>query len=112
MAFLDKLQDAMKTVGDTASETVESAKLRSKINSEKKDIEENFMKIGQIYYGQVKAGAQETTDEGIRSLIYLIDEHNRTVDALEKQLGALKPDTPASNIPAETAVPTETPDNE
>jgi len=50
MAFLDKIGNVAKNIGDKASETIETTKMNSKINSEKTAIAECLRQIGEIYY--------------------------------------------------------------
>ena len=91
MAFFDKLQAVAKTVGDTASDTVESAKLKTKMNGEKREISELLEKIGQVIFDQAEAG-NPPEDEGLRSMIYQIKEHQKTIADLEQQVADLKND--------------------
>lgn len=58
MAFLDKVQQAARTVGDKASDAVEITKLESKIHGEKKTMNEALQKIGEVYFEKYLAGEE------------------------------------------------------
>lgn len=87
MAFLDKLTDAVATVADKASDTVEATKIKTKINGEKRDIDSELIKLGKILYEKAKAG--EETSEMIDACVAIIDEHKQVIEDLEKQLNDL-----------------------
>lgn len=50
MAFLDKLNQIAKNIGDKAGDTIETTKLSAKIKSERNAAAEDFQKIGEHYY--------------------------------------------------------------
>lgn len=56
MAFLDKVQQAAKVVGEKAGDAVEITKIEAKIMGEKKSMNENLQKLGQYYYDKYIAG--------------------------------------------------------
>ncbi len=87
MAFLDKLTDAAAMIGDKASDAVETTKIKTKINGEKRDAEAELAKLGRIYYDKAKAG-EELTPEA-QEIICRIDNHYAEIEALEKQLAEI-----------------------
>lgn len=58
MAFLDKLGDLAKNLGDKTSDAIETGKLNSRINAEKAAAGEELKKIGEHYYNLYLAGGQ------------------------------------------------------
>lgn len=62
MAFLDKLGDFAKNIGDKTSDAIETGKLNSKINSEKAAAGEELRKIGEHYYNLYLADGQAATE--------------------------------------------------
>lgn len=87
MAFLDKLTDAAAMIGDKASDAVETTKIKTKINGEKKDAEAELAKLGRIYYDKAKAGEVLTPEA--QEIICRIDNHYAEIEALEKQLSEI-----------------------
>ncbi len=88
MAFLDKLTDFAKDAGDRASDALEMTKLKTKISSEKKEINGELAKIGKVILDRVKAGEMEM-DEDLAHIIERIDAHNQTIEELQSSLEAL-----------------------
>lgn len=84
MAFLDKLTDAAAAIGDKASEAVEVTKIKTRINGEKKDIEEDLAKLGRIYYEKAAAG-EELTPEAME-LVSSVNSHYEVLAGLEEDL--------------------------
>ena len=84
MAFLDNLKTAASNIGDKASDAVETTKLKSKINSEKKSIELELAKLGRIYYEKGKAG-EELTEEAME-ICSRVDAHYDIIEETEKTL--------------------------
>ena len=78
MALLDKLTDAAATFGDKASDAIETTKLKSKINSEKKA-------IGRIYYEKMKSGELKLTEEA-EEISRRVDSHYEVIAETEKTL--------------------------
>ncbi len=85
MALLDKLTDAAASFGDKASDAIETTKLKSKINSEKKAIELEMAKIGRIYYEKMKAGEMELTEEAME-ISRRIDTHCEVIAQTQETL--------------------------
>lgn len=58
MAFLDKLNDLAKNIGDKTNDAIETTKLNSKINAEKSAAAEDLKKIGEHYYSLFAASGE------------------------------------------------------
>ena len=94
MALLDKLTDAAATFGDKASDAIETTKLKSKINSEKKAIELELARIGRIYYEKMKSGVMEEVKRLFKpEFLNRIDEtivfHQLTKDDMKRIINLL-----------------------
>lgn len=89
MAFLDKLTDAAAMIGDKASDAVETTKIKTKINGEKRDAEAELAKLGRIYYDKAKACACDEVPQEVQEIICRIDNHYAEIEALEKQLSEI-----------------------
>ena len=85
MALLDKLTDAAATFGDKASDAIETTKLKSKINSEKKAIALELARIGRIYYEKMKSGELKLTEEA-EEISRRVDSHYEVIAETEKTL--------------------------
>lgn len=102
MALFDKLNDLAKSIGELTSDTIESAKLNSKINSEKALIAEALGKIGKIYYEKHAAG--EPVAPETEELMASVDRYNAVIKELEEQLKMLKvTEASAGNVPSAPA---------
>lgn len=87
MAFLDKLTDAAAKMTDVANDAVEATKIKTRMNSEKKDIEMELAKLGRIYYEKAKAG--EVLPEGEMDIVCRVNAHYDILDELEKKLAEI-----------------------
>ena len=58
MAFLDKINQVAKNIGDKTNDAIENTKLTQKINSEKGAAGEEFKKIGEYYYNVFLSGGE------------------------------------------------------
>ena len=98
MAFLDKLSNVAKSIGDLAGEAVETTKLNSKISSAKNAIDGVNKKIGEFYYDQYLAGA--ILPEEISEFFVEIDGYNATIEEAKAEIERIKsenaPDTATS----------------
>jgi len=99
MAFLNKLGDMAKNIGDKAGEAIETTKLNSKINSEKSAIEGVYKKIGEYYYQQYKAGT--SLPEEAAAFCAEIDGHNAAIEEAKAEIERIK----AENAAAAAAPP-------
>jgi membrane protease subunit (stomatin/prohibitin family) len=109
MAFLDKLGDIAKNIGDKATDAIETTKLNSKIGSEKTAIAECMRQIGEYYYGKHRAG--EADDPGAAELFAAIDGHNRTIEETRAEIARIQAENEAQAAQATqaAAVPTAAP---
>ena len=87
MALFDKITDAAKMAGDKASDAIELTKLKSKVSSEKKEIELEMAKIGKIYYDKGKAG--EELDQDAKDISDKIDAHKDVIEETQSQIDVL-----------------------
>lgn len=90
MAFMDKLSEITKTIGDKTGDAVEIAKINTKIMSEKHSIEEAKKKLGELVYEQYKAG--ETFNDAISEILAEIGVHEGAIADLEASKEAVKED--------------------
>ena len=94
MAFLDKLGNAARNLGDKAGGAVEIAKHNGKIKDEEKAIAECMRGIGEFYYGLHKAG--ETLPEQAAALCAQIDGHGMAIDEAKAEIERIKTAEPAA----------------
>ncbi len=99
MAFLDKLQEVAKTVGEKTSETmkvvgdktsdaVEITKRKAKISQEKSAILDVKKQIGELVWNKYSEGEQMPED--VDALCVSIKEHLAVIDETEKEIENLK----------------------
>ncbi len=99
MAFLDKLQEVAKTVGEKTSETmkvvgdktndaVETTKRKAKISQEKSAILDVKKQIGELVWNKYSEGEQMPED--IEALCVSIKEHQAVIDETEKEIENIK----------------------
>ena len=88
MAFLDKLNEFTKNVGEMASDALENSRKGSRITEENKKIKECKIQLGDILYEKFKLG--EITDENIISLCNNIKAAEQTVAEIQAELDAAK----------------------
>ena len=102
MAFLDKLNDIAKNIGDKTGDALETTKLNSKISSESKEIAKLEQKIGEFYYGKYKTGEQLSSE--ITEIFAQIDTHNSAIAEAQAQINRIKSTNEAvKSIPPATA---------
>jgi len=94
MAFLNRLSDIAKNIGDKAGMQIETTKLNSKINSERGAIDGVNKKIGEYYYQQYKTGASLPND--VVLLCEEIDAHNAAIDEARAEIERLKRESEAA----------------
>ncbi|MGN0708750.1 MAG: hypothetical protein ACI4LM_00750 [Anaerovoracaceae bacterium] len=118
MDFKDKFQDlakaagkaagdAAKVAGDKAGDAIEIGKLKAKIASEKKTIDQAITSIGSYYYDVHKKGGD--LDADVEEFAKKIDEAQKRIDVLNKQIEVVK--QPAGD-PADAASGSDAPDTE
>jgi membrane protease subunit (stomatin/prohibitin family) len=105
MAFLNKLGDIARNIGDKATDTIEITKLNSKINGEKTAIADCIKQIGEYYYQKHQAGGPD--DSEVAELCAAIDGHNQTIADTQAEIARIKAENVAqaqtSASPAEPA---------
>lgn len=85
MAFFDKLNDLAKSVKDAANDAVETTRIKSRISSEKRAVDEACRKIGEYYYAK-RAADLGPVDDDILEYCIEIDEHMRVISELTAEL--------------------------
>lgn len=88
MAFLDKLNQVAKQVGDKASDALETGKLSAKISAEKFAVADDLKKIGEYYYSQFAAG--ETVAPEVLGYCNSAKSHYDTIEAAQAEMRAMK----------------------
>lgn len=88
MAFLDKLNDFAKNIGDKTGDAIETTKLNSKISSEKKEISRLMQKIGEAYYEKYKNGEQPAPE--LLECFTEIDAHNVAISEAQAEIDKIK----------------------
>ncbi|MCL2496353.1 MAG: zinc ribbon domain-containing protein [Clostridiales bacterium] len=103
MAFLNKLNDIAKNIGDKAGDAIETTKLNSKINSEKSAIDGIYKKIGEYYYQLYQADGN--LPEEAAAFCAEIDAHNVAIAEAKAEIERIK----AENAAAAEAAPAPAP---
>lgn len=62
MAFLDKVNQMAKNLGEKTSDVIETTKLTAKISAEKSAANTELTKIGEFYYKKFLAGEEVATE--------------------------------------------------
>jgi predicted nucleic acid-binding Zn ribbon protein len=88
MAFLDKLGDLARNIGDKTSETIETTKINNRIGSERTAIAECMRRIGEIYYRKHQEG--DSGDPAAAELLATIDGHNRAIADAQTEIERIK----------------------
>lgn len=94
MAFLDKLGDIAKNLGEMTNEAIETTKLNSKVSAERTAVGEVMKKIGEYYYEKYSSGAE--VDEEVTQLCITIDEYNRNIAAAQAEIERIKAENEAA----------------
>lgn len=84
MAFLDKLTDAAAVFGDKAGDVIETTKLKTKINSERKAMEAVLAQIGRYYY-ELRQNGEELPEE-VLGFCASVDKHFDAITETEEKL--------------------------
>ena len=85
MVFFEKLNDIAKSVKDAANDAVETTRIKSRINAEKRAIDEACRKIGEYYY-EKRASEGFQPDDDVFECCAEIDEHMRVISELSAEL--------------------------
>lgn len=88
MAFLNKLNDLAKSLGDMTNDAIGTSKLNGKIREERKAVDELLHEIGAYYYA--KHIGDPVEDVNLEALYANIDEHQQVIAGLETELEAMK----------------------
>ena len=88
MAFLDKLGDIARNIGDKTTDAIETTRLNSKINGERAAIAECMRQIGEYYHTRHQAGGPDDPD--IAELLTAIDGHNTAISETQAEIARIK----------------------
>lgn len=78
----------VKIAGDKVSETIDSAKIRAKINDENKAIDAELLGIGEYFFGKMDRG--ELSNEDMALSVETIRQKKARIEELQKELDAVK----------------------
>lgn len=84
MAFFDKVQDFVKSASDKTSEAIEVSKMKATIAGEKRAVNEQMAKLGEIYYAQYKDNGG-LTPEAV-NICMTIDKHNAKIEECQAEI--------------------------
>ncbi len=98
MAFLDKLNEVAKNIGEKTNDAIEATKLTAKINSENNAAGEDLKKIGQHYYDLFAASGK--ADPEVAELCQSAKAHYDAVAAAQNDIEKIKADNTAEAQPA------------
>lgn len=104
MAFFDKLSDIAKNIGDVTvdvaknigdktSDVIETTKIKNRMATEKRALEDDLKKIGQYYYE--KYLSEGTCEEDVRAYMESVQTHAAAIEAGKAEIEALKEDIPS-----------------
>ena len=91
MAFWNKVKDVTNKVGEAASDTIETTKLKAKIREAEKNKEELFIKLGQFVFERSKE-VGDAMPEAAKELVAAITNHNEVIEQLKKDIESIKLD--------------------
>lgn len=88
MSFLDKITDAAATIGDKAGDAIETTKIKTRINGEKRELDGIYVKLGKIYYHRIK---EERIEGGCdaEELVCEADTKMQAIAQLEAELSKI-----------------------
>jgi DNA-directed RNA polymerase subunit RPC12/RpoP len=104
MAFLDKLGDMARSLGDKATDAIETTELNNKIGAEKTAMAECMRQVGEYYYGKYLAG--ESDDPGAAELFAAIDGHNKAIADAQAEIARIQAEN--ETLVAQAAAPVTT----
>ena len=107
MAFLNKLGDFARNIGDKAADTIEITKLGSKINTEQTAITACMRQIGEIYYQKYQDG--EALDPAAAEIFVTINGHYQTIADAQAEIDRIKAENAAAAAAAATPAPAPVP---
>ena len=88
MAFLDKLNDIAKNIGDKTSDVIETTKLSAKIMAEKKEARDELEKIGTYYYEFYAKGGQVAPE--VVELCKTVKTHYDAAERFQAEIDRIK----------------------
>ncbi|MEE0514507.1 MAG: hypothetical protein UC961_02505 [Emergencia sp.] len=88
MSFLDKITDAAATIGDRAGDAIEATKIKTKINGEKRELDGIYVKLGKIFYHQIKEEGLEGGCDA-KELVCEADLKMQAIAELEAELSKI-----------------------
>jgi len=88
MALLNMVGNMIKNMDNKADGAEEITKLATKINSEQKQIEGIYYKIGEIYYRKYQTGEPMLGE--VNDLCAEIDKHNATINEAKDEIERIK----------------------
>ena len=100
MAFLDKLGNMAKNLGDKTSAAIETVKLNTRINVEKEAIQDDLKKVGEYFYLK-----RQTGDSDIDELYAVIDKRNQMIADMQVEIERIKADSAATSQQPQTKAP-------
>jgi uncharacterized small protein (DUF1192 family)/RNA polymerase subunit RPABC4/transcription elongation factor Spt4 len=101
VAFLDKLGDLARNIGDKTSDAIETNKLNGKIGAEKTAITECMRRIGEICYQKYQTG--DAGDPAALEFLTAIDGHNKAIADLRAEIERIKAKSAAQIAPPNPA---------
>lgn len=103
MAFLDKLNQVAKNIGDKTNDAIETTKLNSKINAEKSAAAEDLKKIGEHYYSLFAASGEATPE--VLELCQSAKAHYDAAVEAQAEIERIKAEKAAAAAPVAAPAP-------
>ena len=96
MAFMDKLKQGAKNIGNKTTDAIEITKLNNTINTEKYNAKEEFKKIGEYYYNLFTEDPAKVDEavlkfcEAAKAHYIKAEEAQKTIDNIKAESAARK----------------------
>jgi hypothetical protein len=96
MAFMDKIKQGAKNIGNKTSDAIEITKLNNTINTEKYNAKEEFKKIGEYYYNLFVEDPAKVDEavlefcEAAKAHYIKAEEAQKTIDNIKAESAAKK----------------------
>ena len=96
MAFMDKIKQGAKNIGNKTSDAIEITKLNNTINTEKYNAKEEFKKIGEYYYNLFVEDPAKVDEsvlefcEAAKAHFIKAEEAQKTIDNIKAESAAQK----------------------
>ena len=107
MAFMDKIKQGAKNIGNKTSDAIEITKLNNTINTEKYNAKEEFKKIGEYYYNLFVEDPAKVDEsvlefcEAAKAHYIKAEEAQKTIDNIKAESAAKKEAAKAEKEEAE-----------